>query len=129
MEKTVTMQEVLDFRDAATSFREKALPLQGAYKLMKISNVLDKETEFYSSKFQEIIETYGEKNDDGSFKFSEDGNQIIIKDGMVEECNKAIEDLLNMEITVDNLNFTIENLGENIMCTPDELEGLMPFFN
>lgn len=129
MEKTVTMQNVLDFKEAAASFKEKALPLQGAYKIMKINNALDKETEFYSNKFQEIINTYGEKNEDGSYKFSEDGNQIIIKDGMVDECNKAIEDLLNMEVTIDNLNFTIENLGENIQCTPEELEGLIPFLN
>ena len=129
MEKTVTMQQVLDFKEAAASFKEKALPLQGAYKLMKISNALDKETDFYGEKFQEILNTYGEKDEEGNFKFTDDGTQIIIKDGKVDECNKALEGLLEMEITIDNLNFEIANLGENLECTPEELEGLIPFLN
>ena len=128
MEKTVTMQNVIDFRETAQVFREKSLPLQGAYKLMKISNALEKDVEFYGNRFQEIIETYGDKNEDGTYKFSEDGGQIIIKEGKVDECNKAIEELLKIEVTVDNLDFTIENLGE-MNCTPEELEGLMPFLN
>lgn len=129
MEKTITMQEVLDFKEAAVTFKERALPLQGAYKLMKISNVLDKDMEFYQTKFQEIIDTYGEKDEDGNYKFSDDGNQIIIKDGKVDECNKALQDLLDMQVTFDNLDFTIENLGDDVECTPEELEGLMPIFN
>lgn len=128
MEKTVTMQNVIDFREVAQEFKNKALPLQGAYKLMKISNALEENMEFYSNKFQEILDTYGEKDENGNFKFTENGEQILIKDGMVEECNKALEDLLTMEITIDNLNFEIDNLGD-IECTPEELEGLMPFLN
>ena len=128
MEKTVTMQNIIDFRETAQAFRAKSLPLQGAYNLMKISNALDKEMEFYSTKFQEILNTYGDKDENGNFKFSADGDQIIIKDGMVDECNEALGNLLNMEVTVDNLDFTIENLGE-MNCTPEELEGLMPFLN
>ena len=93
MEKVVTMQQIVDFREVAQRFREQVVPLQGAYKLMKISNNLDKDMEFYSNKFQEIINTYGERKEDGTFKFSEDNSQIIIKEGMIEECNKAIEDL------------------------------------
>ena len=129
MEKVVTMQQIVDFREVAQRFREQVVPLQGAYKLMKISNNLDKDMEFYSNKFQEIINTYGERKEDGTFKFSEDNSQIIIKEGMIEECNKAIEDLLGMEVKVDNLNFTIENLGDNIECTPEDLESLLPFLN
>lgn len=128
MEKTITMQQVIDFREAAEKFKEKSLPLQGAYKLMKISNALNKETDFYGEKFQEILNTYGAKDEEGNFKFSEDGTQIIIKDGQEDECNKALENLLEMEVTVDNLNFEIDNLGE-IECAPEELEGLLPLLN
>ena len=129
MQKVVKMQEIVDFREVVQKFRDQILPLQGAYKLMKISNSLDKDMEFYANKFQEIIETYGQKNEDGTYKFTDDNSQILIAEGKVGECNQAIDDLLNVEVTIDNLNLTIDNLGKDIKCTPEELEGLMPFFN
>lgn len=129
MQKVVKMQDVVNFREAVQKFRDQVLPLQGAYKLMKISNSLDKDMEFYTKKFQEIIETYGQKNEDGTYKFTDDNSQILIIDGKIGECNQAIDDLLNVEITIDNLNLTIENLGKDVKCTPEELDSLMPFFN
>ncbi len=127
MQITVTMSNVLDFKQTANQFREKTLPLVGAYKLMKISNSIDKEIEFYSTEFQKVIETYAQKDESGEYKFSEDGSQILIQPDKVEECNDALEKLLEMEVVVDNLDFTINDLGNDIECTPEELENLMPF--
>ena len=59
--------------------------------------------------------------------FSEDGNQIMIQDDKLVECNKALEDLQSLEVEIDTFNLTIEDLGEGIECTPDQLDALMPF--
>ena len=128
MEITIRMEQAIDFRDAADSFRNKKLPLPGAYKLNKILHNLEKDFEFYLTRFQEIIEKYAKKDEQGNYEFTEDGTQILIQDGKVDECNKELEELFNLEITIDNLNLTIDNLGENLECTPDELDKLMPFF-
>ena len=64
---------------------------------------------------------------DSAAVFSEDGNQILIKDGMVDECNKALEDLQSLEVQIETYGLTLDDLGENLECTPDELEALMPF--
>ena len=124
---TVTMEQIIDFNNSENIFAEANIPLKGAYKLNKIKKAIEKETEFYSEKFQEIIDKYAKKDKDGNLVFSDDQNQILINDGMVEECNKAIEDLQNLEVQIENYNFTIDDLGENLQCTPDELEPLMPF--
>ena len=87
----------------------------------------EKEGEFYTEKFQEIVDTYAKKDEEGQLVFSDDGNQILIKDGMVDECDKALEDLQSLEVQIENYGLTLEDLGENIECTPDELEALMPF--
>lgn len=128
MNITVKMQDVLEFKEAAIDFREKKLPLPGAYKLVKISNALDKEIEFYQTKFQEILEKYAKKDEAGNYVYSEDGSQIIIQDEKIEECNNELEELLNLDVEIDNLDFSIENLGE-IECTPEELEKIAPFMN
>ena len=123
----VTMDQIIAFRNNGDFFNGATLPLKGAYKLNKIKKAIEKESEFYTEKFQEIVEKYAKHNDNGEVVFSDDGNQIMIKEGMVEECNKALEDLQTLEVEVENYGFTLEDLGEGLQCTPEELEALMPF--
>ena len=126
---TITMRQVIDFRNNEGFFADVNLPLKGAYKINKIRKAIEKEGEFYSTKFQEIVNTYAKKDDNGDLVFSEDGEQIIIQDDKIEECNQALAELQKLEVEIDNCNLTIEDLGENLECTPDELDALMPFLN
>ena len=126
---TITMRQVIDFRNNEGFFADVNLPLKGAYKINKIRKAIEKEGEFYSSKFQEIVNTYAKKDDNGDIVFSEDGEQIIIQDDKIEECNQALSELQRLEVEIDNCNLTIEDLGENLECTPDELDALMPFLS
>ena len=121
------MDQIIAFRNNGEFFSGTSLPLKGAYKLNKIKKAVEKEGEFYTEKFQEIVDTYAKKDDDGNLVYSEDGNQIMIKDGMVEECNKALADLQELEVQVENYGLTLEDLGDDVECTPEELEALMPF--
>lgn len=126
---TVTMQQALDFRKAYIYFNGIKLPLKAAYKLTKIKQAIEKETEYYGQKFQEIVDTYAQKDENGNLKYNEDGTQIMIKDGMVMECNQKLEELHNLEIGIENYNLTIDDLGEGIEVTVDDLGALMPFFS
>ena len=126
---TVTMQQALDFRKAYIYFNEIKLPLKAAYKLTKIKQAIEKETEYYGQKFQEIVDTYAQKDENGNLKYNEDGTQIMIKDGLVMECNQKLEELHNLEIGIENYNLTIDDLGEGIEVTVDDLGALMPFFS
>ena len=121
------MDQIIAFRNNGEFFAGTSLPLKGAYKLNKIKKAVEKEGEFYTEKFQEIVDTYAKKDDDGNLVYSEDGTQIMIQDGMVEECNKALADLQELEVEIENYNLTLDDLGENLECTPEELEALMPF--
>ena len=123
----VTMDQIIAFRNNGDFFSNTTLPLKGAYKLNKIKKAVEKEGEFYTEKFQEIVEQYAKHDENGQLVFSEDGNQILIKDGMVDECNKALEDLQSLEVQIETYGLTLDDLGENLECTPDELEALMPF--
>jgi len=125
----VTMEQIIAFRNNGDFFAGTSLPLKGAYKINKIKKAVEKESEFYQEKFQEIVDQYARKDENGEVVFSEDGNQIMIKEGMVEECNKALEDLQELEVEIDNYGLTLDDLGEDAECTPEELEALMPFMN
>ena len=123
----VTMDQIIAFRNNGDFFAGTSLPLKGAYKLNKIKKAVEVEGEYYVEKFQEIVNKYAKKDDNDQLVFSEDGNQIMIKDGMVDECNQALEDLQNLEVQIENYGLSLADLGEDVECTPDELEVLMPF--
>ena len=123
----VTMDQIIAFRNNGDFFAGATIPLRGAYKLNKIKKAVEKEGEFYQDKFQEIVNTYAKKDENDQIVFSEDGSQIMIKEGMVEECNQALEDLQNLEVQIETYGLSLDDLGENLECTPDELEALMPF--
>ena len=126
---TVTMEQIIAFRNNVDFLSNIALPLRGAYKINKIKKAIEKESDFYVEKFQEIVEKYAKHDDNGNLVYSYDGNQIMIKDGMVDECNQALEDLQNLEVQIENYNLTLNDLGEGIECTPEELESIMPFMD
>lgn len=123
------MEQIIDFRNSGDFFGSAALPLKGAYKLNKIRKNVEKEADFYSDKFQEIVDTYAKKDEEGNVVFSEDGNQIMIIEDKIEECNEKLLDLQNLEVEIENYDLKLEDLGENLSCSPDELEALMPFFS
>lgn len=125
----VTMEQLMDFRNSDDFFGTTVIPLKGAYKINKIKKTVEQEAEFYSTKFQEIVDKYAQKDEEGQVKFSEDGNQILIQEDKIAECNQALEDLQNMTVEIDNLNLTLADLGDNLQCTPEQLEVLMPFMN
>lgn len=124
---SVTMDQIIDFRNSGDFFDGTNLPLKAAYKLNKIRKAVEKEGEFYSEKFQEILNNYAKKDEKGELVFSEDGDQIMIKDDMIDECNKALTDLQNLEVQIENYGLSIDDFGEDLECTPDQLSALMPF--
>ena len=123
----VTMEQLMDFRNSDDFFGTTVIPLKGAYKINKIKKAVEQEAEFYSTKFQEIVDKYAQKDETGQVKFSEDGDQILIQEDKIAECNQALEDLQNMTVEIDNFNLTLADLGDNLQCTPEQLEALMPF--
>lgn len=125
----VTMEDIIDFRNADDIFGNVDLPLKVAYKLNKMKKSIDSESSFYSEKFQKIIDKYAKKDDDGNVVFNDDRSQIIIQEDKIEECNDALEDLQKLEVEIDNQNLTIDDFGEDVRCTPEDLELLMPFLS
>lgn len=122
----VTMEQVVALRNHIDSFSNIPLPLKVAYKLNKIKKAIDKETEFYAEKFQEILDTYAQKDEKGEYIMSDDQTQIMIIDGKADECNDVLEELQNMEVEIETYNLTMEELGD-IECTEEQVEAIIPF--
>lgn len=102
------------------------LPSALAYKLMKFMKASDNEDAFYNERMGDIINKYGERNEDGEIKVKD--NRVSLKEGCIEKCNQSISELQNTEIDRPNFAFSIEEL-EPFKLSIAEISSLDEFIN
>lgn len=106
----------------------KNAPIKLAFKFLKLFGNLEKERTFYEEKFNKILETYAEQNEDGTLKLTEDKNGVQIRKDSLVECKKAMDELNELTITLPDIKFKLEEL-EPINLKLDDLALLMPFID
>lgn len=118
------MYQVLELQTLYASIADIKLPLKTTYKFTRLMRRAEEEISFYQEKFREIIEEYGVK-ENGQYKMLSDGASIAIVPGKEVECNQKLTELRNLEVQIDNIKFSIEEL-EGIDVSISELSCLMP---
>ena len=83
----------------------------------------EEEISFYQEKFREIVEEYGVK-ENGEYKLTPDGQSVVIVPGKEAECNTRLMELRNLDVSIENIKFSIEEL-EGIDVSISELSCLM----
>ena len=106
----------------------KDAPTKLAFKFLKLFANLEKERTFYEEKFNKILESYAEQNEDGTLKLTEDKNGLQIRKDSLVECKKAMDELNELTITLPDIKFKLEEL-EPINLKLDDLALLMPFID
>lgn len=118
------MYEILELSNLYNSISNIKLPIKTTYKFAKLMRQVEQEINFYQTKFREIVEEYGVK-ENGQYKFTADGTSIEILPGKENECNSKIAELRNLDITVDEIKFSIDELS-SIDISLSDLSCLMP---
>ena len=121
---SMKMYEILELQTLYNSIANIKLPLKTTYKFTRLMKRAETEFEFYQTKFQEIIAEYGEKDENGQYKFTEDGQSIAIIAGKEQECNMRLLELRNLDVEINDIKFSIEEL-EGIDVSISELACIM----
>ena len=105
------------------------MPLTCAYKLTKISKILAEEADFYQTEFFKIVDEYGEKDEKGNIKYSEDGTVVLIEPSKQKEAQEKINNLNNMELEVNIEPYLLEfsDFDSDKKITMEEMSSLLPF--
>jgi hypothetical protein len=117
------MYEVLELQNLYNSIANIKLPLKTTYKFTRLMKRAEEEISFYQEKFREIVEEYGVK-ENGEYKITPDGQSIAIIPGKEVECNTKLAELRNLDVLIDGIKFSIEEL-EGIDVSISELSCLM----
>ena len=125
------IQKILAMEEAIKNLKSKNLPIKTAYRLLKLAEFVATESDNYRNLFRQILDEYAEKNEDGSFVFSEDGTNVILKKVHIKEANEKVSELNQLEVDVpytfdlrefENLEISLEDLAPLMDIIVDEDE-------
>ena len=93
-----------------TKLSDKIFPIKTAYKINKIVLNIEKDLDFFKTKYNEL---YAKYDDDGK----------IVN---VESFNNELQELLNLDIEVEDIYFSFEEL-DSLQLTVSEINILFNF--
>ena len=123
---TLKMYQIIPFENLYTRIKSCVLPIKISYKFSKLARAIEQEKIFYQSKVQEIIEEYGERDENGELKLTDDKTAFLIKEDKVLECQQKMNELSELEIDIEEIKFSIDDL-EGLTLSPQEMDILIPF--
>lgn len=94
------------------------LPIKLSYAFSKNITKIDAELKAYNMEREKLLNKYGEKDEEGKLKQSEDGKVNILD---IENFNKEIAELLQCESEIDIHLIDLEKVDAKINITPGEL--------
>ena len=119
------MWQVFKILDIYKRVKELKVPARVAYKFNKLCTDLESDSNFYQEQLTKVIEEYGEREEDGSFKRTPD-NGVQIKEGLIEAAQKEIDALWILEVDVPDINFSLEEF-DGLQLSIEDFNFMLPF--
>lgn len=120
----MTIENAHRARAALNKISHSAMPAKTAYKISKLSNFLKDDANFYTERLSQIIEQYGEKDENGEPVIS--GNGYKIQEDKTDECAAAIKELSGIEATTPDTKICLSEL-DNVELSPDDIAAIYDF--
>lgn len=117
----LTNRKIVNDANFLGTLTNKQLPIKVSYAIAKNVSKIEKELELYNKEKQKLVDKYCIKDEKGNNKIDEN-NQLKIADENLDDWNKSINELLDIEIEIDIHKFSINDLlNSNLDMTPSEL--------
>lgn len=110
MEK-IQLKTLFSFLTVFEKIKDERGSIKTSYKIAKFLKALNDEKENYIKVLQDIINEYGEKDENGKVKVSEDQQTVPIIPEKREECYQKISELEETEIEFSLPSFTLDELS------------------
>lgn len=117
----LTIRKILNDANSLAVISQKQLPIKVSYAISKNIKKLEKELKIYNEERQKLIDKYCVKDDEGK-NLIDENNNLKIADEHLEDWNKEINELMDIEVDIDIHKFNLDSLMcGNYDMTPAEL--------
>mgnify|MGYP003320251541 CR=1 FL=1 len=125
---TIILNELMNFTDIYAQLKDKKMSFKTSYNLRRLAASTEEHMSFYYDELQKIINTYGDRDENGNLVLIDDNQAIKIKQDSLPECQSKINELLLTPVDVPDMTFAIEDL-ENFELTPAQVGFFMNFIS
>ena len=108
----ITINDVIALKELYPKFEGRFLPIKASYKMAKIFKAVDENYNFYTEKLNEIISEYAQRDENGNVVQTEGGTGIKIQQDKIEECNKRLNELSELEVDIPDMDLSIDDFGD-----------------
>lgn len=116
-----TNRKITNDANLLGTLTHKQLPVKVSYAIAKNISKIERELEVYNKERQKILDKYCIKDEEGN-NLIDENNQLKIADEHLEDWNKDINELLDIEIDIDIHKFNVNDLlNSNCEMTASEL--------
>jgi hypothetical protein len=120
------ISNILGFNKLLDNLSEKKLPLDIAYKMAKLRMAFAPEIKFYEERFNQYIDLYVDRDEEGHPIATEDGKGVRIKQEKVKECGEKLTELSQMQVDIPDITFKLSDFA-GINFSVDDMSLLLPF--
>jgi len=120
------MSNVLAMQSIYSKMKDQVMPISLTYKLARLFKNLQDAADFYSAELNKLILNYSEKDEKGRPIPIDGGQGVKIQQDHLVEAQEKINELLQLEVDVPDITFTLREL-EPVQLSLDEFNQLLPF--
>lgn len=120
------MYQIIDFPVFFSKVKSQKLSFKTSYRLAILAQEIEKHVNFYHEKFQELVNNYSAKNENGNPIPTDDGQGVILKEETMTEAYERLSELRDLDIELPDTKFAPEDF-ESIELSPVEMNVILPF--
>lgn len=126
----IAINNLLKVRNILNTFKEVNLSPTLAYQITKFLTKSQAEEEFYYERLRALFNEYAEKNEDGTFVITDDGQGIKIKQDLLEKFQTSYVELENTEVEAPDIKFALSLITKELTSiTVNQMMSLMEFID
>ena len=116
--------ELNNIASVINSIGDKKGPIKTQYKFVKLKKIAEEEQKIQQDLIDENCMQFLERDENGELIPHEQGG-FKIQEGKVEDCNRVIGEIMDTEIEINDITFTLDEL-EGLELSIAQMDGLMP---
>ena len=117
-------------RNTLSTLKDLNIAPHLAYQITKFLIKSQDEEEFYNNRLRALFDECAQKNEDGTFITTDDGQGIKLQLNLIEKFNKSYEELINTEIEAPDIKFALSEITKELTSiSVNQMMTLMDFID
>lgn len=126
----IILNKLINSRQVLQSMSNINIAPHLAYQITKFLIKSQDEEEFYNNRLRALFDECAQKNEDGTFITTDDGQGIKLQPNLIEKFNKSYEELVNTEIEAPDIKFALSEITKELTSiSVNQMMTLMDFID